>query len=333
MENRKTMTKKYTGEKLKSCQGKVEPYLPSERLIEAVNLAILLKKPLLVMGEPGCGKTRLAEAVAYDLYEEDYEKYYTEWRIKSTTKAQEGLYRFDALQKLYDAQTKVKSEKLQNTKLGVEGSYFQYGELSEALVKSQKDKPSVLLIDEIDKADIDFPNDLLNEIDKYNFVVKETGEKILAPEEKPLIIITSNQEKELPAAFLRRCLYFYIEFPKPKALEAILKANYDDREYNSLLFNKALYSFLYVRKSSQITDKNVSTSELLDWVNALTAGLKDKDYQAKLDEWLKDWEESGFEEQDTDIMAEKIKTIPFFQTLVKDIHLWKELKRQQGMLE
>lgn len=276
------------------------------------------------MGEPGCGKTRLAEAVAYELYGESYREHYEEWRIKSTTKAQDGLYRFDALRRLYDVQSQAPKEVLENTELGEKGSYFQRGELSEAFNKSKKGNPCVLLIDEIDKADIDFPNDLLNELERYDFKITETGKEIPAPEEKPLIIITSNKEKELPNAFLRRCIYYYIDFPEEKELANIVQANYeaDKLEANKELTNKALYTFQHIREISKNADKKVSTSELLDWVRALIEYRQNEHYKVKIDDWVKDWETI----EDKDKIKAEIGKIPFGQTLIKDEFWWGKLK-------
>jgi len=324
--------KKYTGEKLKKTpEGlDIKPYIPDAGLIEAVNLALLLKRPLLLMGEPGCGKTRLAEAVACELYYEphnkDYEKHhYVEWRIKSTTKAQDGLYRYDALRKLYDVQQGAPLRKINNNKLGAKDSYFQRGELAEAFHKCKKGEPCVLLIDEIDKADIDFPNDLLNELDKYNFTITETGEEIDAPQEKPLVIITSNKEKELPAAFLRRCIYYFIEFPDVNRLTEIVEMNYGTTE--QALQEKAIYTFQYLRKMTESAEKTLSTSELLDWVKALLEYAKNDDFRATIEQWIESWEKSEeAKTEELEEMKEKIKTIPYPQVLFKDEKTWKEFK-------
>ncbi len=307
----------YTGTALekKIDNPKLNAYIPDPYLIEAVNLALLLKKPLLLMGEPGCGKTRLAEAVAYEFYKQDYKDHYVEWQIKSTTKAQDGLYRYDALRKLYDIQGQKDRKVINNTKLGAKNSYFQRGELSEAFFKSKKDNPSVLLIDEIDKADIDFPNDLLNELDKYDFKVVETGEKIPPPEEKPLIIITSNKEKELPTAFLRRCIYYYIDFPKKEILQEIINANYkNNEEYEKKIKDKAIEAFLYLRAKTEYAEKKLNTSELLEWVQVLLEYHKNEHFKTKVEQWLN--------EENT----ENTKKIPFKQVLIKDEKTWNEFK-------
>lgn len=309
------------------------PYLPSEGLVEAVNLALLLKRPLLLMGEPGCGKTRLAQAVAYDLYLEDFRNHYEEWRIKSTTKAKDGLYRFDALKRLYDVQTSTiengtSVEQINNTKLGEKDSYFQRGKLAEAFHKSKVGNPCVLLIDEIDKADIDFPNDLLGELDNYEFTVEETGEVITQPEEKPLIIITSNKERELPAAFLRRCIYYYIDFPNSERLEEIVRANYGKAVLNDTLLNKGLHTFHYIKSKSRNESKQISTSELLDWVLALVEYSKNEDYKNLIDDWTVDWENKAIEDDNlSDNIQDEIGKIPFAQVLIKDEYMWRKMKK------
>lgn len=195
----------------------ISPYIASENLNKAVQYARLLKRPLLLRGEPGSGKTRLAQALAYKLYGSSYRAKYFEWYVKSTTKATEGLYQFDYLKRLQDAQQK---------KLDLKGNeaYRSFGPLGNAFVTSTIGKPSILLIDEIDKANLDFPNDLLLELDQKRFNIPETNEEIVA-EEAPIVIITSNDEKELPNAFLRRCVFYYITFPDNEALINIIKAH------------------------------------------------------------------------------------------------------------
>ena len=248
----------------------LEPYIADEELIEAVNLAIFLQRPLLIEGEAGCGKTRLAVAVAYELGLPFYR-----WDIRSTTKVQEGLYEYDAILRLHDVQTKDLTPSI-NPKTGEPRNpkqpkdYRGLGPLGNAF--QSHDYPAVLLIDEIDKADVDFPNDLLSILDKpWKFFIRETGEEIEANQEQlPIIIITSNKEKgSLPAPFLRRCLYHYVRFPKGTELEKIVNAHYEQKQKPEVnLVSAAIDKFLEIR-----TDKSLfklpGTSEFLDWLAAL----------------------------------------------------------------
>lgn len=228
-------------------------YVASEELMASVNVAIALKKPLLIKGEPGTGKTMLAEAVSKALG-----KKLIIWNIKSTTKAQEGLYVYDTIQRLYDGQ------------FGEEGvddiaRYIKLGKLGEAF---DSDEQVVLLIDEIDKADLEFPNDLLWELDQMEFYINETKRTVKA-KQRPIVIITSNAEKELPDAFLRRCIFHYIEFPSKELMEEIVKVHYPDVEEN--LLKEAMEVFYAIRTIRDIR-KKPSTSELIDWINALQIG-------------------------------------------------------------
>lgn len=230
-----------------------EEYIASEELIRSVNIAAALKKPLLLKGEPGTGKTMLAEAIARSL---DMELLI--WNIKSTTRAQDGLYVYDTVQRLYDSQ------------FGTEGvndiaKYIRLGKLGEAF---KKEKQTVLLIDEIDKADLEFPNDLLWELDKMEFYIPETGETVKA-NIRPVVIITSNAEKELPDAFLRRCIFHYIAFPDAPMMERIIKAHYPNLEQK--LIDGVLEAFYKIRDLRGI-QKKPSTSEVLDWIQALSIG-------------------------------------------------------------
>ena len=230
-----------------------QEYVASPELMASVNIAIALKKPLLIKGEPGTGKTMLAEAVAKAL-----NKKLIIWNIKSTTKAQEGLYVYDTIQRLYDGQ------------FGEEGvddiaRYIKLGKLGEAF---DSDEQIVLLIDEIDKADLEFPNDLLWELDQMEFYINETKRTVKA-KHRPIVIITSNAEKELPDAFLRRCIFHYIDFPSPELMEEIVKVHFPNVEEN--LLKNAMEVFYNIRNIRDIR-KKPSTSELIDWVNALQIG-------------------------------------------------------------
>jgi len=227
-----------------------ENYIATEDLRVAVNAALTLQRPLLIKGEPGTGKTVLAEEVSKAL---DMEL--ITWHVKSTTKAQQGLYEYDAITRLRDSQ--LGDERVKDVK-----NYINKGKLWEAF---EKKKRVVLLIDEIDKADIEFPNDLLQELDRMEFYVYETGETIKAVE-RPLVIITSNNEKELPDAFLRRCFFHYISFPDAATMSQIINVHYPD--IKERLVRNALASFYEVRDVPGLK-KKPSTSELLDWLKLL----------------------------------------------------------------
>lgn len=235
------METKFTGSK---------DYVASEELMAAVDVAVALHKPLLIKGEPGTGKTMLAEAVSQAMDKELFI-----WNIKSTTKAQDGLYVYDTIQRLYDSQFGEE---------GVDdiGHYIKLGKLGEAF---KAEKQVILLIDEIDKADIEFPNDLLWELDKMEFYIHETKETVKA-KERPIVIITSNAEKELPDAFLRRCIFHYITFPEREQMIDIVNAHFENLEENVL--KNALDTFYWVRSVRDVR-KKPSTSELIDWIQAL----------------------------------------------------------------
>lgn len=241
------------------------PYLPSEELVEVVNLAVYLERPLLLKGEPGCGKTRLARAVAYEL-----DIPYEAWNVKSTSRAKDGLYTYDAVGRLRDAQLaaagRLSDEKIQE--IDEPHTYVRWGALGRAFRNEQR---TVVLIDEIDKADIDFPNDLLLELDEQRFVVEETGEEIRA-KAAPIVIITSNDEKDLPDAFLRRCLFHYVEFPKRDRLIEIVKAFFptSPEQLVDAIIDRFLQLREEMRKDKGDAGKKVSTSELMDWFRVLS---------------------------------------------------------------
>lgn len=250
-----------------------EPYLVNPELVKAVNLAIYLKRPLLLEGEAGCGKTRLAAAVAYELGLPLYR-----WDIRSTSKAQDGLYEYDAILRLHDVQTQKLEASSRDPRKPKE--YRTFGALGKAFIL--KDCPAVVLIDEIDKADIDFPNDLLAVLDEpWQFTIRETGEVIKA-DHQPIVIISSNKEKgNLPAPFLRRCLYYFMEFPNdPKQLQAIVEAHYAAQEtLPKELIDAAIERFLQVRQEGGLF-KKPGTSEFLDWLKALI-GFEPEPYSAE----------------------------------------------------
>ena len=225
-------------------------YVATEDLKIAVNAAVTLERPLLVKGEPGTGKTELAKQVASSLGLQLYE-----WNIKSTTKAQQGLYEYDAVSRLRDSQ--LGDKKVEEVK-----NYIKKGKLWQAF---ESDEKVVLLIDEVDKADIEFPNDLLQELDKMAFHVYETGENVTA-KKRPVVIITSNNEKELPDAFLRRCFFHYIRFPDQETLEKIVRVHYPNIKQN--LLSTALAQFFELREQPGLK-KKPSTSELIDWLKLL----------------------------------------------------------------
>ena len=229
-----------------------ETYVATPDLMLAVNAAITLQRPLLIKGEPGTGKTMLAEEVARALG-----KPLLQWHIKSTTKAQQGLYEYDAVSRLRDSQ--LGDERVHDI-----GNYIKKGSLWEAF---DSDSQVVLLIDEIDKADIEFPNDLLRELDRMEFYVYETQQLVQA-RQRPIIMITSNNEKELPDAFLRRCFFHYIRFPDKETMTQIVNVHFPGLKKN--LLNEALRMFFELREVPGLK-KKPSTSELLDWLKLLLA--------------------------------------------------------------
>jgi MoxR-like ATPase len=227
-------------------------YIASDELKTAVNAAVTLERPLLIKGEPGTGKTLLAEEIAASLGAP-----LLSWHIKSTTRAQQGLYEYDAVSRLRDSQ-------LGDARVSDIRNYIKRGKLWEAFTHAER---PVLLIDEIDKADIEFPNDLLLELDRMEFFVYETGETIKAAR-RPIVVITSNNEKELPDAFLRRCFFHYIRFPDAETMKQIVDAHYPGMKPR--LIEEALRQFFAVRETPGLK-KKPTTSELLDWLKLLVS--------------------------------------------------------------
>jgi len=225
-------------------------YLTNEALESAVNCAIALERPLLVKGEPGTGKTLLAQAVAESMGLD-----LIHWPVKSTTRAQDGLYVYDTVQRLYEArfgEGDVKDIR----------RYIKLGPLGRAFASSQR---QVLLIDEVDKADLEFPNDLLHELDRMRFVIPETGDEVVATQ-RPMVVITSNNEKELPDAFLRRCVFHFIDFPDQELMKRIVRVHHP--KVDDLIVDQAVVAFYELRTVPRMR-KRPSTSELVDWITVL----------------------------------------------------------------
>ncbi len=239
-------------------------YIASPDLMQTVNVAVQLRRPLLIKGEPGTGKTMLAQSIARGL-----EMPLLVWNVKSTTKAQDGLYVYDTVQRLYDGQ-------FGDGDVADIAQYIKYGKLGQAF---SGDERVVLLIDEIDKADLEFPNDLLWELDQMEFSIPETRETVKA-KQRPIVLITSNAEKELPDAFLRRCVFHYIEFPGEEMMERIVHVHVP--QLDKRLLDLAIQAFYWLRDVPGL-QKKPSTSELIDWVQALARGGVDpKEIAARL---------------------------------------------------
>jgi len=230
-----------------------DDYIASIELQEAVNVALALERPLIIKGEPGTGKTLLAEAVSAALGRTLHT-----WHVKSTSKAQEGLYVYDAVQRLQDSRFGDKD-------VGDIRQYIRFGALGRAFLA---DEPAVVLIDEVDKADLEFPNDLLHELDRMSFTVLETGDQHQA-KHRPLVVITSNNEKELPDAFLRRCIFHFIAFPDPELMAKIVAVHHGG--VRETLIQEAIARFYWLRNLPDLR-KAPSTSELIDWIGALVKG-------------------------------------------------------------
>ena len=233
-------------------------YIASPELMQTVDVAVILARPLLIKGEPGTGKTMLAKSIAESLGME-----LVTWNIKSTTKAQDGLYVYDTVQRLYDSQ--FRDHDVRDI-----AQYIKLGRLGQAFVAEER---VVVLIDEVDKADLEFPNDLLWELDQMEFNIPETGETVGA-RHRPVVVITSNAEKELPDAFLRRCVFHYISFPDAEMMRRIVRVHHPDLE--DRLLELAMETFYWLRSVPNV-QKKPSTSELIDWVQALAAGGVDPD--------------------------------------------------------
>jgi MoxR-like ATPase len=315
---------------------KLNPYLPNDSLIDAVNIAILLDRPLLVMGEPGCGKSLLAHAVAYELYQDqkidsvvqNYTDWFFEWNIKSTSKAKEGFYEYEALKRLLDVQLASVDEQARE-RAGNTTKYIEERAMALAIKKSTEENRAILLIDEIDKADPDFPNDLLNELEKGEHRVVETGKLIVENPVKPIIIITSNREKELPDAFLRRCVYYFIPNFSPERLKEILSYRFfkiqklpEEHTHKSLL-EQSVKAFKKAKEEiegKKTSGKTISTSELIDWF-----------------ETMKKWVERGIDKKEIADFATEIEKyvkgdqpyLPLQQALFKNYETIKIFEKVQ----
>lgn len=269
----------------------IVPYIPGNDLKDLIKLAQILKRPILIKGEPGSGKTQFARSVAFEWYGEEYKNHFFEWPVKSTSKAVDGLYSFDHIARLREANLARNTIAGEKTNEDLR-QYRKFGPMGLSFLTSTAENPSILLIDEIDKADIDFPNDLLLELDERRFTIpdSETGELIEA-RHPPVIFITSNDERELPEAFLRRCLFLYIKFPGDDDLVRILQAHLPGFVENHEKFVRdAIAQFNKLRtdiRQNPLDNKQVSTSELIDWLTALYHDITEeaiKPSDLKLDE-------------------------------------------------
>ncbi len=298
----------------------LDPYFPDPELEKAVNLAVILKRPLLLMGEPGCGKSLLASAVAYEWFGANMQndKKFFVWHVKSTSKAKEGLYEIDNMLRLQDATLKGG----ETVDLTIGPKYLEYGPLALAMQHSTPDDKAVLLIDEIDKADIDFSNDLLNELERNSYYITEI-KKVESYPNNPFVIITSNGEKDLSDAFLRRCVFHYIDLFSPQKLESAETKRWMERIINARfglgsskkdpLREKAIETFIKLRQKLNTDQlsyrKTVSTSEFLDWFSVLKQFSDDKKLATEIgvDKELQNW------------INKSSSTIPFGNVLFKTI--------------